>query len=314
MIWGLTDERGERMKAHLNKTKEKWVKARNRFVVMFDILGFKDFVMNNKTHDVTMRLESIIEELTLLENDLNSIKIKTHGKDINQTINSENIRINVFSDTIIIITNSDTKRDFTNLIFATNKVMASCIKNSIPIKGAMAHGYIMHSHKNGKLIIHGLPLIDAHLLHDEIKFIGVVLHKSIEIKINEILKTQADNGDQDQFIFQWNCDYNVYKSKVSLKSGNITHNTINWYFALAKELYSLKKLEMQSKKDEYILKEVKKDIKHMLNQFYYSSCGESRKYYDNTIYYLDNIIDKTKLDEEICDIWNFEDAEKKTYI
>jgi hypothetical protein len=219
------------------------------YVGIFDILGFKERVKNN-TH------KFIYDELSDLKSELEKRAI--HYKTVNKDIENNGWKFDetshiLFSDTIVFITEDDQMDAYWSIKAESIFLIRKCIEMFIPIKGCIAKGEV--SFNENKQILFGKPIIEAHLLSEEMKFMGVILDKSIE---QDVVKYNPPDKKRS-------IPSVLYKS-VPLKKGKVKHYILN--------LKSNEKFDYETKND-ILLKGIKK--------MYESVNGEPRQYYDNTV-------------------------------
>ena len=227
------------------------------YIAIFDILGFKEYVKENSHTVVYERLKIIRQRL---QENLDLIRI------VNENLSKESTSIKfyevdylLFSDTILLITENDTNESFINIVSEARKLIAFCFKEQTPIKGCIAKGQVIYD-KN-KNILFGKPIIDAHLLSEDMKFMGIILDKSLERQVR--IPTLKPNP-----VF--------VNKKVPLKSGAAFHYSLN-----------LNNDESTFYEDEITNEVMLAGIAKM----YESANGGIRQYYDNTIdlYWSNNV-------------------------
>ena len=177
-----------------NENRDSWDMDKERLLLYADIMGFKSMVSGDHK-EVKNRL----------------IKFKdTFGKIASPLQLGNHLKFVQFSDSIIIVVNGTTKKMFNLLAKASIALMRTAMGMSIPIKGAIAQG--IFSFDEQKQLYFGKPLVDAYLLHDEVKYYGIVIHHTAE-KIAEIVSE--------------NSSY-IKKNSVPFKSGDISHFHLCW--------------------------------------------------------------------------------------
>jgi len=226
-----------------------WPTTTERFVVFLDIMGFKDFVSRNSHEFVYNLMKSLskskeVIERTVLDDELDA-EFKT--KDIYTTS---------FSDSIILFSLDDSPISFEMIITSAAYFIAEALKDSIPMKGAMAHGTI--SVDKIEQIYFGQPLIDAYLLQEEVNYYGAVLHNSVESYVSK-QEAKLSNAAK-RFIFE---------KRIPLKSGLSQHKNINWFRFLGQDLEDFTKTS--------------DDFEKIIKSLRLITSGGPRKYIDNTI-------------------------------
>jgi hypothetical protein len=235
-------------------TVPNWKPTDNRFVAFLDILGFKDLIMRQE-HDYIYKM------LTALSNVRDTIE--TWGGEVTNEHKGSNIYTASFSDSIIIFSKDDTPESFKTFCMSTMWLVAKAVENSIMIKGAIAHGQI--SINKSSQIYFGQPIIDAYLLEEDVSYLGIVAHNSI-----------------DQFLIKYDVGVNksLFEDFVPLKSGNIWHTNLNWF----RQLTSSENNMTADEKIAMITDQIKKLRTNV--------SGSPRKYIDNTLKVIEQLREK----------------------
>jgi len=243
--------------AKTQKKQDDWNITNKRFVCFFDILGFKDRVMRESHSDIYRDLADIQVNEDVLSEVLDKEAIHNLFGDFG-------IHVVKFSDSIVLFSKNDTIENFIIFLISARFLFCSFLKKNFLIKGGMAYGNI--SLDREKQLYFGQPIIDAYLLEEEVNYIGVVAHNSIE--------------EFKQSITVENKFYSVllkliFEGKSPLKSGLITHFNLDWF---------LKFIDKESKKGKQ--EDIKKEIIVCLKNYYLGVSGSPRRYIDNTIEFL----------------------------
>jgi hypothetical protein len=209
----------------------EWNVKASRFVGFFDVLGFKELMLRESHDEVSKKLQSIHE-----------ISDAMHDKDGSDEVM---LRCVKFSDSIVLITNDDSKEAGEIIIRASAWILAGALAKLIPMKGSMAYGTFTADFDNSLYL--GQPLIDAYLLQNELKMYGCILHHTAEKKLKEL-----DAIRNSILCIAYN---------TPMSSGSVKHMNINW-------LDPLKYFNI--------------DIPHLQESLYLSVSGIPRKYVDNT--------------------------------
>jgi len=233
-----------------------WEIHDNRFVVFLDIMGFKDLISKNPPHNVY----DIMLKLNHLRKPIDEFYSFEFIKNLNLSPNL-GLKNVMFSDSILISSINDSIDAAMNLLLFCNTFMAHCMKYTIPIKGAIAHGQFTFDSENS--IYFGQPLIDAYQLEEDLKLYGIVLHHSFESKIFSFNKDHPFYNDIDHFIIKY---------KTPLQNKNINHYNLNWIDRAISE-YSLEENEVSS-------------LEEWSNKFYKTVSNQPRMYVDNTNDYI----------------------------
>ena len=220
------------------ENKEQWKIQNNRFVAYLDFLGFKEYVLRNTPEKVYNVLKNLLDNAKNIEKKyFNEEKYK--GK---------TPHIATFSDSIFIFSFDDTSISFEIIVKYVSVLMYGTMsENGLPMKGTIAHGNISVDKENH--LYCGLPLIDAYLFQEDVYYFGVVFHHSVD---KFLYKKKRNIKNYIQYFFE---------KPTHLKSGNITHNNVNWF------------IEIQNENEfNSIIKKMKT-----------SASGHQRKYLDNTV-------------------------------
>lgn len=226
---------------------KSWVTTANRFVVYLDILGFKDFVSRNSHADV-------YEMMTKLSNTKETINDVLSG-DLEEKYRNKNLYTTSFSDSVILFSKDDSTASLDIITGCASFLIAEAMRNSIPMKGAIAHGLI--SVNKAHQIYFGQPLIDAYLLQEEVKYYGIISHNSID-------KYLKENGDKIEKL-----EEDFMEVPTPLKYGKISHTNVCWFDALITH-------------DESIA-EMKIYFEEIIDNLKSITSGEPRVYIDNTM-------------------------------
>lgn len=226
-----------------------------KFIAFLDIMGFTEFVSSNEHSLVVDRLSALAKEVNVFTSEL-----------IDQNIISR-VKTAMFSDTILIISEGNSKEDLIQLTYACAKIMYYCYTNQIPINGAISHGQLTADFKNS--VFCGSPLIEAYHLQSELKLYSIVTSHSAQFRtkqIDESLPIDTKSGRKQYLYQEW---YNT-----PFKSGKSFHHNINW-------------LGIINTTDD--LERIKKSANH----FSYLVSGGRRVYVDNTKELIDFLYDKS---------------------
>jgi len=229
-----------------------------RFVAIFDILGFKNRVMRDKHENIYNDLKAIQVNESVLHDTLGKQSVK-------ELFVGSGIHIVKFSDSIILFSENNSVESFIYFLISARFVFASVLKKDFLVKGGMAYGDV--SLDRDKQLYFGQPIIDAYSLQKEVDYIGVVAHNSIDgFKQQEIDKTNKFYPVLNQLLFEGKCPLK--------KSGLITHLNLNWFRKLV------------DNENEKGADDIKKDIIIRLKKYYLGVAGSPRRYIENTIDFL----------------------------
>jgi len=215
----------------------------NRFIAYFDIMGFRDLSYRN-SHEEVAKIMNLVSEKIQAIKVTEEYLLKNDG-DPDSAFEKAIIMPIVFSDTIILISGSNTFYDARKAIYAASFLLSKMLEMGVPVKGALSYGFMTADLE--KSIYFGRPLIDAYLLCEETFFYGATLHHSFEKYLSENDSTFPNAP--------------LKHGQVPMKTGQVTH----YYIDLGKD---------------YTDYENKKTI---VEEFYLSISGGVRRYVDNTL-------------------------------
>jgi len=248
-----------------------WNITGKRFVAFFDILGFKDKVMRD-SHD------EIYEKLAEIQVNENLLKQTLDDPAVQEVFQDYGIYVVKFSDSISLFSKNDTIENFVLFLISARFLFTSFLKKEFLIKGGMAYGKI--SLDKEKQLYFGQPIIDAYNLEEDVNYIGVIAHNSIDEFKQNIDKNNKFCTLLNQLIFE---------AKSPLKSGFITHLNLNWF----RQFVDNENLNGKMKNA------IKSAIITELKKYYLGVAGSPRRYIDNTIEFLEKNESNINFDEII---------------
>jgi len=216
-----------------NTKKIIWPNTAERFVAFFDIMGFTQMVFR-ESHDI------VKNKLYKLKEIISSIDT------FYETEKTESIiRTVLFSDSIMIVSNNNTKDAIRHVCSSAACFQRMCLVGQIPVKGAIAHGNMTCDFDQS--IYFGRPLIDAYKLQQDLVLYGTILHNTAEVKTK-------DYGMEDKLV----------KYLTPFKSGKTNHVNIDWIHPLDIGGYKM-------------------DPNAVVETLYNAVSGQTRIYVDNTL-------------------------------
>lgn len=233
----------------------EWNETGDHLILFMDIMGFKDRVTRMGHEELLKKLKEFKEK-----ND----RLKPLLKDNK----GELLRMIQFSDSIILASLDDSKSALNRIVKAGVVLMHNALETGFALKGAIAKGRLTFDNESG--IYFGLPIVDAYLLEEELKFYGVAFHHSVEKLIQQYKDKPPVKAGHEQYI-------PVLEHQIQLKSGKCTHYCI-LYHQLKKDL----------SKGDY-----SSTIKKHLKLFSRTVSGSPRIYLDNTLDFIKNANDQT---------------------
>lgn len=234
-----------------NIKKTNWKVTDNRFVAFIDILGFKDLVMRKTHEEIYDQLDKISIFKKIIEN---AAKNGDSLKESDAEIYSVS-----FSDSIVMFSKNDNVDNFRYFLIAVRYLFANAMKDGIPMKGSIAYGKI--SLNKSEQIYFGQPIIDAYFMEEDVNYMGLVAHNSID----EYIKNNEDNIKETRF-HQY-----FFETKAPLKCGNLTHLNLNWFEKIPNSQTKMSKTQKTQ------------SVIDCINNFKCTASGNARKYIDNTL-------------------------------
>lgn len=237
-----------------------WTANRARILLFADVMGFKAMV-NSKQHvELVNTFRKFINELTKLVEPLET---------------GRHLRLTMFSDSIIMGTDSCSIKNFNIIIKAAALLMNLCHKYKFPINGCIACGNLtfdeqiqtpeMEAEIKGKRKVKpymplfiGESVVNAHILNEDLFCYGIVLHPTAEDLFRQSLKHREEKYHHP-----------FHYIPVPLKSGGFAH------------LYYLSWISVPTPlKDKDLSND---DIKHWLEAMEAVSTSRPRTYIYNTL-------------------------------
>ncbi len=228
----------------------EWNKTGDHLILFMDIMGFKDRVTRMEHEELLKKMIEFKEK-----ND----RLKPLLKDEQ----GELLRMVQFSDSIIIASLDDSKSALNKIVKAGVVLMQNALETGFALKGAIAKGPLTFDSELG--IYFGLPLVDAYLLEEEIKFYGVAFHHSVEDLIQQYKEQPPVKAGHEQYI-------PVLEYPIPLKSGKCSHYCILYH-----------RLKKNLSKGDY-----SPTLKKHLKLFSRTVSGSPRIYLDNTLDFINN--------------------------
>ena len=177
------------------KCKPKWDQDVPRLVLYADFMGFKNRVFSANHGE----LRSLLVEFNKSwHNRLKPLQL------------SGDLKFAQFSDSILVVVNGTDAKMFNLISKAAICMMHEALKIKFGIKGVIAQGTFSFDSDMG--LYFGRPLVDAYLLHEEIKYYGIVVHHSAENTVKNNI------GTKNPYI----------KSDIYIERGKVAHYHLCW--------------------------------------------------------------------------------------
>ncbi len=206
----MSDKKKQFLIERIKKKQQIGILENTGFVAYLDMLGMSN--LTNKNPDYALELLLAIDNKVCSARDIRMTSKKS------KRIISEPI-IWTFSDSIIVVTKSDSFSDLLTILTTTLSIFTSCFSDIIPLRGAIAHGKILIAGKENN-IFGGPALVRAHDIAEDTSWIGVVVDDFIEAMFHRIRNSYYYNETKFPFLIKW---------PVCTKSqGNIEMACLNW--------------------------------------------------------------------------------------
>lgn len=198
----------------------KWEEDSNRLILYADFMGFTSRVQSNP-HEV-------------IKNELKGFRVKWTAK---MTPFRNHLRFVQFSDSILIVANGTDFKMFNLLTKAAICLVHTSMSMKIPIKGVIAQGTFSYDKENE--LYFGKPLVDAYLLHEQLKYYGIVVHHTAEKTIKQFQDIDnpysnkpiyIDKGTTSHYHLCWNL------INLQLHPEDITNQCEDWIELIAENV------------------------------------------------------------------------------
>lgn len=196
-------------------SSNSWEQAQH-FVLFLDIMGFKDRVEKTSLNELRDSL----------------MNFKTKNKKLNPLLmdaktSCEHIRLAQFSDSIVAVSESDTKDDLNRILKVGVILMQTALESQFALRGALSLGQMVFD-KNNQLFF-GKALVDAYLLEESLNCYGIVLHESVEEIVSSINNSNGYDASPDKTAIKGYKYYPIHDCELPFKGGKSRHYHIAWY-------------------------------------------------------------------------------------
>ena len=241
----------------------EWNITCNRFVAFFDMMGYKDIFMKNG-HNYVLKLITDIKNAkqTIIDGTREGLEMNTGLKSFQ------------FSDSFFIFSKSESAQDALNLFHQSRILLAFCNQINVPIKGAISFGWVTVDFANSIFV--GQPIIDACQLYEELEMFGAILDSNAETKIKEF---EVDE------IYKNELKHQLVQYGVPTKNGNIDYYCLHWPLIIT---------TMNSTSPNISVHGLNKFDRFKTEKFYLSVPDKAKRYVDNTIDFIDFLIERAK--------------------
>lgn len=196
----------------IKETYKDWSESAERLILYADIMGFKNRVLTTEHKVLRQSLQIFREEFT---KQTSPLQIEDY------------LRFVQFSDSILAVAQSADKKMLNLITKFGVRLMQMSSEMGFPIKGVLSKGMFTFDTENQ--LYFGQPLVDAYLLHEEIKFYGIVVHHTAENLVKQFGGNDYCNnqifiakGKVNHYHLRWNM------FKKTLDKGDNTTTCIKW--------------------------------------------------------------------------------------
>lgn len=172
-----------------------WTTDGERLLLYADVMGFKNRVTTRTHKQLKQELSDFRETW---DSRTSCLKLGDYLKFVQ------------FSDSMLLVVQGVDSRMFNLLTLAAICLMQIAMEKGFPIKGAIAQGQFFFN--ADKQLYFGQPLVDASVLHDQLKFYGIVVHNTAE-------KTIKANAD---------ILHPYVKTPICIEKGTVCHYHLCW--------------------------------------------------------------------------------------
>lgn len=172
-----------------------WTSQGERLLLYADVMGFKSRVATRSHENLSAE---ILDFRAAWDAKTACLKLGDYLKFVQ------------FSDSMLLVVQGVDSKMFNLLTQAAVCLMQTALEKGFPIKGVIAQGKF--SFDEEKQLYFGQPLVDASVLHDQLKFYGIAVHNSAE-------KTVKANMD---------ILHPFTKTPISIATGQVSHYHLSW--------------------------------------------------------------------------------------
>jgi len=210
------------------------METNRHYIAFLDILGFKDLIDNNNLEDV-IKLYDKFEPSLLFTMAFTNLEWRNKNLDNDDLPGIDKTPLNslMISDSILIWTDTDSGKDFLQLLNTVKFHLGYAMGYGMPLRGAITFGELaIKSGKhekskklNGFNTILGRPLTKAYILENQAEWSGCIVDDACIEYYNESvsnLENPVDSSFLEQMAY-------LKRYKVPMKSGNLKdYYTVNW--------------------------------------------------------------------------------------
>jgi len=164
------------------------------FIAFFDVLGFKEFINNNELEEVKRLFEFLLRDTQTAVAGEEYIQLNS-GLVI-PDLKQQKVNCLHISDSIVFWTNSNTEKDFEELVNVCYSFYWRSLQTTFPVRGCLVYGEIDFrpftiENANGITFYNysliGKGLVDAYLKAESIEYAGCLLDSSAIKQVDDKL-------------------------------------------------------------------------------------------------------------------------------
>jgi len=201
------------------------IKIENRTVAFIDILGFRDRIESGSLQKLAQQYEYMVRATNAMNRPFQSSSATpTLFPDHHE--NEPWCQRYIFSDSIILISNSSNDVDCLKLLVYAWRLFQSLLAMKLPARGAIYFGELYENRQAN--VVLGRALTGAHALETKQQWIGIAIDKTVENAYPDLFLALKPGATILSNVF--------FSYPVPFKDGSKrTLHTLNWRFNLIVE-------------------------------------------------------------------------------
>lgn len=197
-----------------------------RAVAFLDILGFKQMLDSMPLEELSKKYETVIQTTEILNKDLTRKEGEFPSLFPNHPQGARWCIKNVFSDSIILVSEDDNRESVLKLLVYTWRLTQMFMGMGMPVRGGISFGEF-YINENSNVFL-GEALTNAYLLESKQQWAGVSIDNSLFDGFPELKECFNNPTDIMSLVFP--------KYLVPLKGGEKeTYHVVNWRLNLVSE-------------------------------------------------------------------------------
>jgi len=168
------------------------------FVAYFDILGFKNYVMNHDLNELVKMMDDFVRDSQSSTTDRN--KFSSHSCE--SDMSTSKVKVLHVSDSLIYWTQGNSIEDFENILDASRKLFMITNTTRVPLRGCITYGDLYftpytiseNTNKFYQFSMFGKSIVHAYTKAENIKIVGCVIDDFAIRRVNEINGSDGINA------------------------------------------------------------------------------------------------------------------------